>query len=113
MDDQNEQQKKLQTFAKKRLEIIVERPVLSRLLNALDDQAVTGYTVIPAMAGRGQSGSWRRDGMVGTAGEMVMVICVTDESRVEHVLSVVYDLISHHIGIVTIDDVSVIRADHF
>jgi nitrogen regulatory protein PII len=49
----------LPTHAKKKLEIIIEAPMLNRLLDLLDRLAVTGYTVVPAIAGRGRDGSWR------------------------------------------------------
>ena len=103
----------MQTFPKKRIEIVVEAPVLGRLLQTLDDLAVTGYTVTPALAGRGLEGSWRRDGLVGEAGRMVVVFCILDASRVDAVLGPVFKLISRQIGIVTVSDVQVIRPEHF
>lgn len=102
----------METHLKKRIEIVVERPILSRLLDLLDRLAVTGYTVIPAIAGRGREGAWH-EGMVGDAGHMVMVICVTDPARVDAVLEPVYSLLSRQIGIVTTSDVQVVRRDHF
>ncbi|WP_052340967.1 DUF190 domain-containing protein [Salinarimonas rosea] len=104
---------RLETYAKKRLDIIVEAPIMNRLLDLLDRLAVTGYTVVPALAGRGREGSWRRAGLVSDAGQMVLVICVLDESRVPDVLEPVYKLLSRQIGVVTVSDVSVIRREHF
>jgi nitrogen regulatory protein PII len=104
----------IQTHPKKRLEIIVEAPMLPRLLDRLDRAAVTGYTVIPALAGRGLGGgSWRSEGLAGDAGRMVMVICVTDATRVDAVLETVYAIVRPAIGIVTVSEVGVIRAEHF
>jgi nitrogen regulatory protein PII len=103
----------MQTYLKKRIEIIVEAPALQRLLDRLDKAAATGYTVIPALAGRGQGGSWSREGLAGDAGRMVMVICVVDEGKVNTVLDVVYALLERQIGIVTLCDVQVIRPAHF
>ncbi len=103
----------LATFHKKRLDIVVEAPVLNRLLDLLDDLAVTGYTVLPALAGRGAEGAWRRAGMVSDAGRMVVVMCILDEARIDDVLQPVYELVRRQIGIVTVSDVAVIRPDHF
>ena len=47
------------------------------------------------------------------AGRMVMVVVVTDESRVQAVLEPVYKIVSRQIGIVTLSDVQVSRPDHF
>lgn len=101
------------THLKKRIEIVVEAPVLNRLLDKLDKVAVTGYTVLPALAGRGREGSWRGENLVGDTGHMVVVICVTSPDRVDQVLDAAYAIISRQIGIVTVSDVHVIRAEHF
>jgi nitrogen regulatory protein PII len=103
----------MDTYPKKRIEIVVEAPALPRLLDRLDRAAVSGYTVIPALAGRGREGSWRGEGLAGDAGRMVIVVCITDATRVDAVLEAAYAIVSRQIGIVTMSDVSVIRAEHF
>lgn len=103
----------LATHRKKRIEVIIETPVLSRLLDDLDRLSVTGYTVLPALAGRGRTGSWRRDDAVNPAGQMVCVVCITDQQKVESVLGAVHGLLSRQIGIVSVSDVEVIRQEHF
>lgn len=103
----------LATHRKRRIEVIVEAPILSRLLDDLDRLAVTGYTVLPALAGRGRTGSWRRDDSVNPAGQMVCVICITDQQKIDDILDAVHDLLARQIGIVSISDVEVIRHEHF
>lgn len=103
----------LQTHPKKRLEMIIEAPALNRLLDLLDKHEVSGYTVLPVLAGRGRQGRWSRDGLVGMAGQMLMVICVTSEHRVPGLLEAVSSFLKRQIGIVTVSDVEVIRTDHF
>lgn len=103
----------MKTHPKKRIEIVVEAPVLGRLLTVLDDLAVTGYTVMPALAGRGREGSWRREGQVSDTGRMMVVFCIVDAQRVDAVLEPVFKLVSRQIGIVTVSDVAVIRPEHF
>lgn len=103
----------MQTHTKKRLEIIIEAPILRRVLNRLDDLDVTGYTVLPALAGRGRDGTWSRSGQIADAGRMVAVICITDPERAEEVLEAVYKIVSRQIGIVTLSDVQVVRPERF
>lgn len=103
----------MKTHEKKRLDIVIEAPILPRLLALLDDLAVSGYTVVPARAGRGRGGAWRRDGLVGEAGRMMLVFCVLDESRLDAVTEPVFELLEPQLGIVTVSDVSVIRSEHF
>lgn len=103
----------MKTYPKKRIDIMVEAPLMRRMLTLLDENGVTGYTVLQAHAGRGQDGSWHRDGMVGRAGAVVQIFCIVDESRVDAVLEAVFKLVSRQIGIVTLSDVQVIRPEHF
>ena len=98
---------------KKRIEVIIEAPLVERLLAVVDAQQVSGYTVLPALGGRGRGGRWRRDGLVGEAGRMVCVVCVVDPGRAEAVVAAAYELLQRQIGIVTVTDVQVLRDDHF
>jgi nitrogen regulatory protein PII len=99
--------------AKKRVEIILEAPALNRLASALEAAGVTGYTVLPVLAGKGTTGAWTRDGLVGGAGAMVCVITITDAARVEAVLEKVMSVLSRQIGLVSIGDVQVVRGERF
>jgi PII-like signaling protein len=103
----------LDTHPKKRIDIMVEAPLMQRVLKVLDDNGVSGYTVLSVLAGRGKDGAWHRDGIVGRAGALVSIFCILDEARVEQVLEPVFAIVSKQIGIVTISDVRVIRRDHF
>ncbi|MEL6746779.1 MAG: DUF190 domain-containing protein [Pseudomonadota bacterium] len=103
----------METYKKKRIEIMVEAPLMDRVIGILEDQSVSGYTVLPAIAGRGKSGRWHRDGLVGRVGSVVQVVCVIDEAGVNALLEPVFKLVSRQIGIVTVVDVEVIRGDQF
>lgn len=103
----------MKTHLKKRIDIMVEAPLMQRVLNLLDQQNVSGYTVLPVLAGRGKDGAWHRDGVVGRAGALVMIFCIVDEQRMDEILEPLFKLVSRQIGIVTISDVQVIRAEYF
>lgn len=102
----------MQTHPKKKLELIVEKPITHRLLEILDNLGVTGYTVLPAIAGRGQDGAWE-EGQITTVSHMVQIICVVDEAKLEEVLSACFEALKPQIGIVYVSDVSVVRDEHF
>ena len=103
----------MQTYPKKRIEIIAEAPLESRLIELIDRLQVQGYTVLPAIGGRGHEGNWSREGLVGTAGQMIVLVCIVDPARAEEVVEAVYRLLENRIGIVSVSDVEVIRGDHF
>ncbi|MGF1649398.1 MAG: DUF190 domain-containing protein [Hyphomicrobiaceae bacterium] len=103
----------MQMHAKKRIEIMVEAPLMGRVIAILDANGATGYSVLPVLAGRGLDGSWHRDGLVGRVGSVVQVFCIVDERRVDELLEPIFKLVSKQIGIVTVSDVQVIRSEHF
>lgn len=103
----------MKTFPKKRLSIIIEAPFMNRLLDLLDGLKVPGYTVLPGLAGRGNSGAWRRDSLSSDAGRMVQVLIVLDAEKVPDVLRAVRNVLDRQIGIVTLSDVEVLRPELF
>ena len=103
----------LTTYPKKRLSIIIEEPFLNRLLDILDTLDVPGYTALPAVAGKGKSGSWRRDSLSSNVGGMVQVLVVLDLEKVPGVLQAVRSVLDRQIGIVSLSDVEVLRPELF
>ncbi len=102
----------MRLHAKKRVEAVVERAILDRLLKLLDELSVTGYTVVPAIAGRGHAGAWRED-KSAQAAPIVVVTCLVDPRDLPDLLAPLYHLIETKVGIVSVSDVEVIRDAHF
>lgn len=97
----------------KRVEIIIEAVMEKRLTEALSAAGVTGYTVLPVSGGSGRSGEWSREGQVGRAGGMVAIICLIRPERLETLLNAAFEVVERHIGVVSITDTQVLRAERF
>ncbi len=97
----------------KRVEIIIEAPMETRLTDALDEAGVTGYTILPVMGGSGRSGRWSREGQVSRAGGMIAIICIIRPERLNEMLEAAFAVVERHIGVVTVSDCSVLRAERF
>ena len=97
----------------KRVEIIIEAPMETRLTDALDGAGVTGYTILPVMGGSGQSGRWSREGQVSRAGGMVAIICIIRPDRLDALLEAAFAVVERHIGVISVSDCSVLRAERF
>ena len=102
----------MQTHTAKRVEIIIEAPMERRLTEALTRAGVTGFTVLPVLGGSGRSGVWSREGQVGRSG-MVAVICIVRPERVDALLDAAFKVVERHIGVVTVTDCQVLRAERF
>jgi hypothetical protein len=103
----------MQTHPKKRIEDIIEAPLMRRVMRCLDHGEVSGYSVMSITAGRGRGGSWSADDQVGEAGQMVALVCITDASKVDEILDLIFAVVSHQIGLITVSDVAVVRPERF
>ena len=103
----------MKTHAAKRVEIIIEAPLSNRLCDALEQVDVTGFTELPVLGGSGRSGRWSRDGQVSTIGGMVMVVCIIKPERLDRLLEAAFAVVEPHIGVISVTDCDVVRAERF
>lgn len=103
----------METHQAKRVEIIIEAPMERRLTSALIDSGVSGFTVLPVLGGSGRSGRWSREGQVSRAGGMVAVVCLIRPDRLDRLLDAAFAVVDRHIGVVSVSDCEVLRAERF
>ena len=103
----------MQTHAAKRVAIIIESIMERRLTDTLIEAGVTGFTVLPVRGGSGRSGRWSREGQVGRAGGMVQVVCIIRPERLDALLEAAFSVVKSHIGVVSVSDCEVLRAERF
>jgi PII-like signaling protein len=103
----------MQMHAMKRIELIIEKIPYKRACRVLEAVGMTGYTVLPAMAGFGGGNRWSRDTDISASGDMVAIISIGDAEKVDEALRQIADLLGDHIGVVTVSDVEVLRPDRF
>lgn len=97
----------------KRVEIMIERPMEERLCDALEEAGVTGFSVLPVHGGSGRSGRWTREGQISNAGGLVCVVCLIRPDRLDPLLDRIFALMTRHIGVVSVTDCQVMRAERF
>jgi nitrogen regulatory protein PII len=95
------------------VEIIIEAVMERRLTRILTEAGVTGFTVLPVSGGSGKSGEWTREGQVSAAGGMVAVICLIRPDRLDLLLDAVMPVLTRHIGVVSVTEAKVMRAERF
>lgn len=102
----------METHKAKRVAIIIEAPMERRLTDALNDAGVQGYSILPVLGGSGRSGQWSREGQVGRSG-MMQVICIIRPERLDDLLEAAFKVVERHMGVVTVSDCEVLRAERF
>lgn len=103
----------MQMHDAKRVAIIIEAIMESRLRDALEGAGVTGYSVLPVLGGSGRSGNWSRDNTFTRGGGMVQVVCIIRPDRLDDMLEAAFEVVDSHIGVVSISDCQVLRAERF
>ena len=103
----------MKTHDAKRVEIIIEAPMERRLADALTGAGVTGYTMLPVLGGSGRSGQWSRDDQISRAGGMISVVCIVRPERLEPLLSAALTVVEKHIGVISVTDCKILRAERF
>ena len=103
----------MQTHDAKRVAIIIEQVMLRRLTAALESADVTGWTVLPVLGGSGRSGSWHRDDQITRGAGLVQVLCLVRPDKLDALLEAAFKVVDRHIGVVSVSDAQVVRADHF
>ena len=91
-----------------RINILIEAPFLRRVMDLLDAEDVEGYTVLPALAGKGEKGRWNRDGMVTDVDRQVLVYAVMEPERVDAVLAKVSAQLSGSVTLMTVEQVQLV-----
>lgn len=100
-------------FAKKRLELVIEKPAFKRACRILEDAGVKGYTAFSAFAGFSGGIRWQRGTDLSASQDMVMLVAVMDKDLIEKAIDDLENLIGLHIGLLNISDVTVLREEKF
>ena len=103
----------METHKAKRVEITIEAVMETRLTDALVKAGVTGFTILPVLGGSGRSGQWSREGQVSRAGGMINVVCIIRPEKLEALLKAAFAVGERHIGVVSVTDCEVLRAERF
>jgi hypothetical protein len=101
-----------QMVSRRRIEVLVDAPLMRRVLAAAATAGVTGYTLLPTLGGAGESGSWSDDQVSG-AESKIMFLTVTSEQKAEALINALTPLLESHGLILMTSVVDVVRGGKF
>lgn len=101
------------TTTVKKIEILVDAPLLRRIRRIADDNGVSGYTLYPTVGGDGGQGRWDGEQVTGGAGSKVLFASVLDVGKADIFLSALEPLLDEYGLMITLSNVEVIRAERF
>ena len=102
----------IETVTRKRIEILIDRPLAPRLIEAAAAAGVSGYTLIPVQSGSGRHGRWRDDPVSGAEAKTIFLTIASDEGA-ERFVALLAPHLDEYSMLLTVWDVQVIRGERF
>jgi hypothetical protein len=93
----------------KRIEIVIETPMVPALMGILQRLDVPGYTLVPDVRGAGDRGVRRGDDLSGESSNSLVLIACDDPAIVENLLEAVRALLSRSGGICLVSEAQWLR----
>ncbi len=101
------------TVSRKKIEVLVDTPLLRRIQQLANDAGVSGFTLQRTVGGSGEQGRWRAEEVTGGAGSKLLFTTIVDEAGADRFLTELEPLLSEYGLIVTVCVVEVIRGERF
>lgn len=101
------------TTKRRKIEILLDAPLLNRIRKVADEVGLTGYTLYPTVGGEGGQGRWREDQVTGGAGSKLLFTSITGEEETAQFLGAIENLLDEYGLMVTVSNVEVIRGERF
>lgn len=95
--------------SRKRIEVLVDAPLLRRVKEFAAEAGISGYTVLPTLEGMGGSGAWRDERVSGGVGSKVIFLTIVSEQRASAFIDLLEPLLDTYGLIVSVADADVIR----
>lgn len=102
----------MQTFTRRRIDILVDEPLVEWLVGRAADAGILHYSVLPVDSGNGRGGHWRDDDGFGSVAKR-MFIAVTNEAKIDALLTRLAPHIEPYGLVITAYDVQVVRGERF
>lgn len=101
----------IETVTRKRIEILADKALASRVTKAIENAGITGWTIVPVTSGKGREGHWREESVMGT--DKVFVLTIAAEDKAMALAEELAPMLTNLGFILSMWDVQVIRGERF
>lgn len=102
----------IETFTRKRIDILVDTPLAAWLVERAAEAGIGHHSLLPVDSGTGRGGTWRDDDGFGSVGKR-MFVAVSNETKVDALLTLLAPQIEAYGLVITVYDVQVVRGERF
>jgi hypothetical protein len=100
------------TVQRRKIEILVDAPLVRRVIAAAEAVGVTGYTLLPTLGGAGHGGRWSDDQVTGAEAK-VMFVTITNSTKAAALTDALAPLLQS-LGLILVSgEVEVVRPEKF
>ncbi len=101
----------IETVIRKRIEILVDSPLVRRVTAAISAAGISGWSVLPVTSGSGRDGRWHEERVTGADKSLVLSIASPEKAAV--LAEALAPILTSHGLLLTMWDVEVIRGERF
>ena len=102
----------IQTVSRKRIEILVDTPLVPRVVAQLKAVDISGWSVIHVDSGGGRAGAWQNDDITGASAKTI-VLAIASDTNTSGLIEAIAPLLDSYGMLLTIGDVQVVRGERF
>ena len=93
----------------KRIEVVIEQTLSTRIIDLLDSVGAPGYTLLDSASGKGDRGIRRANESTGTFTNCVFVIACDDDDMVQTIVEAIRPVLSVSGGICLVSEAQWVR----
>ncbi|MBY0282756.1 MAG: hypothetical protein K2W81_02180 [Sphingomonas sp.] len=103
---------KVEVVQRRRIEVLLDRPLASLVIDATVRAGINGYTLLPVQSGAGHSGTWTDDEISGAQAKVIL-LSVTSQEKTERFIDDIAPILDSHGLVLFIGIVDVVRGSRF
>jgi hypothetical protein len=103
---------KTSIVTRRRIEVLVDRPLVPLIVDAADKAGIAGYSLLPVSGGAGMSGTWSDDEISGAQSKQIF-LAVASQERTDRLVELLSPLLDSHGLILFIGTVEVVRGARY
>lgn len=100
------------TVPRRKIEVLVDAPLLPRLTALAAAAGVTSYTLFPALGGSGAGGRWSEDQVTGAQSKLLFMALMAEE-KAQTLVAALEPLLESHGLLLMSSTVEVVRGGKF
>ncbi len=100
------------TVKRKRIEILVDNPLVPKIVNYVKKVDISGWSVIKIASGGGRDGRWQQDEVSGAAAKSIILL-IANEEKANQLTDALAPLLDSYSLLLTVANVEVVRGDRF